>query len=150
LCIQILEQNFSGVDAISNPLRLHILPSSPAFSFLGCLVGALTTGLPIMTWVIDSSSYITGAEPPPEEAGQPMRPPKDRTRNSNIDLDVSRESQKVYGVNMLVDDSFGKEESDKSVGSEDGTSRSDFEACGTNSSSASSAKESVRSKSTSS
>ena len=54
-----------------------------------------------MTCVIDSSSSVMG-EPLPEVTGQPIRPPNERTRNSKMGLEVSRDNQKVYGEKSLV------------------------------------------------
>ena len=68
----------------------------------------------MMTCVIESSVSPIG-EPFPAVAGQPILPPKERTINSKIGRDVSRERKKVYGAKRFVDIDCGNDVIDRSV-----------------------------------
>src|ERR1700722_13657373 len=90
----------------------------------------------MITCVIEGSDSSKG-EPLPEEGDQPRRPPNERTMNSKMGRELSRERKNTYGENSVVNRDCGRSVSDFNVGSEAVPRGSDVDGCRTKSSSGS-------------
>src|ERR1700761_9252851 len=91
----------------------------------------------MITWVIDSSVSSKG-DPLPDVLDQPIRPPQQRTINSKMGRDVSRDKKKVYGAKRFDACDCGLDDIMWRVGSWVASSGFDAEGFKTNSSSCSS------------